>query len=313
MDLSSLDSHDVGVNLNRFDGVSLSQFAEDALLQISTKNYERRYPELQAKSLIPIDTDINPGATQWGYDTEDHRGEVKFFGGRATDVPSVEVSQERHAFPVHPFWSSYRYTVLELLAARNANMPLTDRRAAALRREMAVFEDDILLLGEDKLKIPGFLRNAAVPLLAVATGGWMTGATASQIVADFNMIVDRPWIGTRRMHAVDTVLLPPSLMRVLETMPMANQTMTVLQFLKSTNPKIKNWEMVDALETAGTNGGRRIVAYQRDADVVIGVVPQPYNELDPQMAGIEVVVAAWQSVGGAVFRAPRSAVYAEGM
>lgn len=312
-DLKHLDSLTHGQPQRRFDALPVSEFVEQELLQISQRNYERRYPELRAKELIPIDNDISPGATEWGYDEMDHRGQAKFFGGRATDIPRIGTARQRHTFPVSMFWLAYDWTVVEILNARQAGRNLPEAKAAAVRREMAVFENTVLLMGDAGQNIPGLLNNPAVPLVTVPNGNWLGGANSTQVAQDVAAIVDRPWLGTLRAHRPNTMAFPPSLFRALETMAMANTATTVLEFLRRTNPAITAWELLDELETAGTNGGRRILAYQRDPDLVTGVVPQPYTELPPQTTGIEVLVPAWQSIGGAVFRYPRSAVYAEGM
>lgn len=312
-DLKFLDGLDGGSNQTRFDALPTSLFMEQQLLQIDTRLFERKYPELTARRHIPIDTNISAGAKSWAFQTMDHRGRPEFFGGNATNIPRVGVAKGITPFPVAPFWLAYGWTILDIQHARFANVPLETTEADACRRLMAEFENEKLITGDATLGIPGFLNNPAVPIVVPPTGGWLAaGVTAAQLIDDANYIIDRPWLGTSTVHRATNVLLPPAHMRKLQTTQLTGTGQTVMQFIQAANPGV-TFDMMLELATASAAGGPRAVAYQKDPDMLIGVVPQPFTPLEPQRIGIEILVPTWQTIGGVAFRYPRSAVYADGI
>lgn len=317
MDLSYIDQfmRKMPTVLSRMDAsTSLSMFATNELLQVSTTLYNRKYPELDAKDHVPIDNSkVTAGMTSWAFDSFDQAGQAKWIGPNPTDVPRVDIGKTRHVFPVEPFAIMYAYTMQELMSAMALGQSLPTMKADAQRRAAAKFEHDAILFGSTNLHIPGFLTNPAVPIVSVPNGDWLGAATADHIIEDVNFIVDRPWINSSLIEQVNTVLFPAPHMRKLQTTALPNTNGTLLQFLQSTNPQIREWRILRELATAGTNGGPRIVAYNKDPSAVSAVIPMPFTLLDPQPVSFEVQVNGWEQFGGTVFYYPAGAIYGEGM
>lgn len=294
-------------------GDSLSVFAENELKQVIAKTYDKKYPELDARQHVPIETGISPGAMSWAYDSFEIVGEAKWLGPNPTDVPSVDVGKKRHTFPVEPFGIGYDYTVQELMSAQYAGVPLTTKKADTARRQAASFEHTKILFGEANLNIPGLYTNQAVPIIGVPNGDWFGAATADQLIEDVTFVIDAPYLGSALIHKVNTVLFPPAYLRKLQTTRIPDTNEAVIDFLKRVHPDVREWREQRDLATAGTGGGPRILAYQKEPDMVSSVIPMPYTMLDPQMMGFVVRTPGWQLFGGTVFFYPASARYAEGM
>lgn len=310
--LDILDSFDDSPR-KRFDDVSLSVFVENELKQIVPQLYDRLYPELDARVHIPLAVDINPGAMAWAFDSYERRGQSEFISANPSNIPRADVGKKRESFPVHAHALGYGWTVQEIMAARFAGIPLDVRKANAAREGLATTEHQTLLAGDSTLLIPGFYTNPQTPIAVVPNGGWLTGATADQMVDDVNFLIDQPWIGSKRIHTVNTLLLPPAHFRRIQKARLPNTQQTVLGFILDTNPKLREVLPLNELATAGPGGAPRAVAYQKDPTILSGVVPQPFTQLPPQMEGMEVFVPCWASCGGTVWFYPRAALLGDGL
>lgn len=296
----------------RRDDASLSMFVQNELLQIMARTYDRKYPELDARQLIPLETNVNPGAMAWAYDSFEQRGQAQWMGGNSTNIPRVDIGKKRTSFPIHPFDVGYGWNVQEMMAAKFAGVPLSDKKAEAARRACAEFEHRVLLLGDAAVGIPGLFNNPAVPLVTVPTGNWLGGATAAQMIADVNFLIDRPWLGSKKTHTVNAIAFPNAHFRLLQTTQLPNTSMTVLQFLQATNPNVREWRACNDLDTASASGSYRILAYEKTPDSLSGVIPLAFTQLDPQIQGFDILIPCWQTIGGTVFFYPASAVYGDG-
>lgn len=295
----------------RHDAVSLSSFVDNELKLVLTKTYDRRYPDLDAKMHIPIETLVGPGATSWAYDSFEHAGMAKWIGANPNDVPRVDVGKKRATFPVEDFGVAFAWTIKELAAAQFAGIPINEKKAATQRRVAAEFEHTKLLLGDVNVGIPGFLTNPAVPRISLPHNDWLGASTADEMVQDISYLADRPWLGTEFVEQANTILLPGEYMRAMQTRRIPDSNMTVMDFAKSVNPQITTWGILRELRTAGSAGGPMAVAYKKDPESVTGIIPQPFTTLPPEVRGFEVIVNGYESVGGVVFFYPRSAAYAD--
>jgi hypothetical protein len=299
----------------RYDAaLAPSMFVQNELQQVMARTYDQKYPALDALNHAPLATGIAQGAMSWAFDSGEIAGQAEWIGPNPTRVPGVEIGKRRHTFPIAAMGVGFNYTVQELASAMYMGVPLSQRKADAARRQAKQFEHNIVLLGDAALGIAGLYNNTAVPLVNVPNGDWLGAATGDEIAEDVSFLADRPWLTTNQVEQVDTMLFPPSLLRKMQTTRMGSvDSTTVMQFVQNVNPHITTWGWQRDLETAGTSGGKRILAYRKSPDEVVTVIPMYFTFLDPQPEGFAVSVPGWQTLGGTVFFYPRSAVYGEGM
>ena len=136
---------------------AMSSFFENELRQVMARSYDVVYPELMARTLFPVSSEINPGAESFVYDQYDFVGVAKLIHSYASDLPSVEVTGKQF---VRRIWSegiSFKYSFQDVRAAQFAGRNLNDRKAKAARRQMLALENKIAFHGDEEAGIPGFI------------------------------------------------------------------------------------------------------------------------------------------------------------
>lgn len=310
MDLKLLDSMVAPRTIQRFD--SLAAFVENELKDVIPQMYDRLFPELDARQHVPISANINPGAMSWAYDSFDKAGQAEFLAAGGTDMPRADVSKERFTFPIKTTVLAYGWTIEEIEASRFAGMQLDRMKAEAARRGQAEKEHDILLNGDLSHNLPGFLTNVRTPFVAVPNGTWAS-ATADDILEDLNFVIDEIWVGSERVHRPNTILLPLAQLRRIQTLRIPDTGKSVIEFFMESNPFIQEILPLTELATAGVSGGARMMAYEKRPDRLTGVVPLPFEQMEPQIQGMEVIVPTRQRIGGCVWYYPLAAAFGDGI
>lgn len=289
------------------DAEPLSVFTANELTQIMTQAYERKYPLLKARELIPLKPGMNPGAMAWSFDRWDQVGEADFVAGNATDLNRVDISKERETNPVRMIAVAYGYSVEELLAAQFAGVPLDQRKASAAMRAMAVKENAILLYGDASRQIPGFLTEAKIPQIRLPTGGWTSATSAANILADLNALANAPMIQSNENHQANTLLMGLDDYNLISQTPRSTTSdSTVLEYFLRTHPTVR--DVRPLREMAAVPGiGRCLMAYERDPENLEGIVALNPQQQAPQTRALETVVPVLSKQGGVVWYFPFAA------
>ena len=312
--LKALDSMGLPVVRRADAETSLSAFVSNQLLDVIPQTYDRKFVGLDAAEHIPVSPNgVNAGAMAWAYNSFDQRGLADFLAADGRDIPRADISQVQQIFPVRTIVSSYGWTLEEIEAARFAGLSLDARKAVAARRAIAEKNHSILLNGNAARGLPGFLTNPTTPIMTVPNGAWLNPATtADQILDDLNAMVDAVYIGTNKLHRATRVALPNAHARRVATARLSNTTDTVQAFFERTNPGIMIRALTE-LAAAGPSGAPRALAYELNAENFAGVVPLPFQQLDPQMWAMETVVPVREREGGTVWYYPMAGVKADGI
>lgn len=298
----------------RYDNLSLSAFVENELKEVIPQMYNKLYPELDARRHVPINVSVNPGAMAWSYDSMEQRGKAKILGANATDMPRADVAKKRVTNNIRTQVLAYGWSIEEIEAARMVGTALDRGKAEATRRGQAELEHDILLLGDDTYGLPGFLTNPATPRLAVPNGAWLTTATPDQILEDLNTVVDQVWILSQRVHRPNTILLPLGHFRhIFTTARSATSDTTIAEFFLRTNGFVSEILSLPELETISPTGGPSMLAYQKSPEVLSGVIPLAFQQMEAQTKGFEVLVPTREKNGGTVWFYPFAAAFGDGI
>lgn len=298
----------------RYDDVTLSAFVENELKDIVPQQYDRLFPELDARTHVPLGVNVSPGAMAWAYDSMDKRGKAEFLGANGTDIPRADISKKRLTFPIRTIVIAYGWTVEEIEAARFASVALDRGKADAARRAIAELEHNVLLLGDSARDIPGFLTNPATPRLGVPNGGWLTGATPDEILADMNFVVDQVWILSERVHRPNTILLPLGQFRhIMTTARSTTSDTTIAEFFLRTNGFVRELMSLPELETISPTGGASLMAYVKDPSMLSGIIPLAFQQMAAQVEGFEVVIPTREKLGGCVWFYPFAASFGDGI
>lgn len=304
----------------RFDAGE-TDFIVRQLLAVKAKLMEVEYPTLLARTMIPMAADVDADAEAITWQIEDQFGEADFVSDDADDLPDVDVELgEATPTPIKTIAVQYGYSWLTLRRAAKSKAPLPSRRALRARRAVAEKIDECLRTGTPSGKVPGFLNSALItPGAATGTydaAGLAGGMTAQKIADDILGNLDGVETDTKGLHVANTVVLPLSTYGFIDRTPWSatgQSDFTIMSYLKQRRPDV-NFAKWYALEKAAANGtSKRMLVFEKNADVVEGQLPLDFYEFSPQQRGLGVKVPCVARCGGSIIRLPKAFRYVDGV
>src|SRR4051812_22126440 len=125
-----------------------SVFVERELLSLRSKLYEVKRGPYQARNLIPVNTEDDPGAKTVAYQIMDAVGVAKIVSDYAKDFPRVDVFIREEFAPLKSIGASYGISVDEMRSAAYAKRPLSTMKSNAARRAMDQEFERVAFLGD---------------------------------------------------------------------------------------------------------------------------------------------------------------------
>lgn len=285
---------------------------------VKSKSYDVVYPELKARSLIPMSMDAGPGAETITYEQYDAVGMAKIVASYADDIPRADVKGKEFTSRVRSLASSYGYNLQEIRAAKMAGKPLQQRKANAAKKAIAILEDKIAAVGDADYNLIGFINHPNISTTALPNDGtgasilWST-KTPLQILRDLNKIANFIVENTKEVEQPDTLLLPTAKFNYISTTPVGdNADKTILEAFLSKSPFIKQVLSWNKLAAAGAGGTDRMIAYKKDPEKLELQIPSDFEQLDVEQRGLEFITACHQRHGGVIIYYPLSVAYADG-
>lgn len=176
------------------------------------------------------------------------------------------------------------------------------------------------MLGDTEKGFSGGLFNAAGVTSAAATYGSWSTQSADNILADINQGLSNVYTGTNTTAVADTLVLPWSRWLIISTKRIPDTNETVLSFIQKNNVytaltgqplMIRGSRLLD---TAGTGGTSRMIAYLRDPSVLKLHIPMPLRFLGVYQDGpMRWVVPGVFRLGGLDVRQPKGIIYSDGI
>lgn len=285
-----------------------------------------RYPEIQYRKLVPIDTSANPWAKSIVFFSTDRMGQAAWLHHMAKDIPRADVTREKHQHLIEMAGIGYGYTVEEL--ANDALVPgsnLNSDRAAAARRAYEEFMDAVAIEGDETKGWTGLINDPNVTQAFVAFDGdddssdW-SDKDADQILRDVNNFILGVYTDSSTVEMADTILMPIQSHADLATRRLPETSMTILEFLMKYNVYTAQTGTpltimaVRGLEDAGEDGTGRMIAYRYDREVLKLHLPMAHRFLDVWRDGpMQYQVPGIFRTGGLEIRRPGAVRYADGM
>ena len=295
---------------NKLDSSELI-FFQRQLESVKKKTYDKKYPQLKARSLISPDFTTHPGAKTITYRQFSQFGMAKIIANYAKDLPRAGIKGEEFTSKVKEIGASYGWSWKDLQSAAKVGLPLADKEAVAAKRGYLQLENSIAWNGDAANGLPGFLTNTNIPEAAAAADGsgalstWAS-KTADQMIRDVSDMIEGVSQNTNGVESPNTVLFPHNRIQYLKTR-IPDTSLTVLQFLKETNPQITLWDWLVELNSAGVGSTAEMIAYNRDPEYLTLEVPQDFLQLPVQEEGLEYMVPCVGSTGGVIVYYPLSA------
>lgn len=280
---------------------------------VYAKTYDILYPEFKARKFIPLDSTVPSAADTYTYRQYDEVGMAKMISNYADDLPDVTAFGKEFTAKCHSMGVAYSYSVQDVRRAAMAQMPLEMTLARIARRAVEAKFDALAAFGDTNLSMKGFLNHANVALVSPTTGTW-SGASADQICADLDKLVNSIVSVSKGLHAPDTLLLPIELFTLLNSKQRSNASdKTILAWYMENNAFIKNVDMWHLLSTANAaRNGNRIVCYQRSPDVLGFVIPQEFEQFPPQTKNLAFHIPCHARCGGTKVTYPLAIAYMDG-
>jgi hypothetical protein len=221
--------------------------------------------------------------------------------------------KEEFVQKIHPIGDAYQYSIQDLRRSAMTGTSLDSRRAATARR---VIENKIDKWGATGMLtggIAGALNHPNIPLVVPPTGTW-SGATALQMLADLEFLVNSVIDNNEETFFPDTIILDgPSLRRIASTPMLDNSSRTVLQTFLQNNlyiTRIEGWYECKLADAAGT--GPRFMCYKRDPEVITFEIPQEFEQFPPQAVNLAFKVPCHARVAGIAVPYPLACGYMDG-
>ncbi len=324
----------------RFDAATSAFFLRD-LTEVLGRTFDVKYPELKARSILPVFTGIDPAAEGYVWRQYDRVGAAKIVDSYGADMPSSEVVAQEFQSRCLSLGASYNYSIMDLRKARMAGIPLETRKALAARRAMEQALEQIAFFGvaqvpgtgasqalefvpasqntNDPMAMYGFTNYPGLPV-ANTTNDWTLASTSvSTIIADLNTQLLKVITDTKGVHMVNAVIFPLSIWARLN-MAARSTTFTedtILQYFRKLHPEINFVEWSTMLETAGikqdtTTPGARIMFCERSEENFQLVIPQEFEQLPPQMVNMTFKILCHMRVGGLRVSYPKSCLALDG-
>lgn len=283
--------------------------------------YRTVYPDIQYRTLVPVDTSGSEFATSVTYFSGDQFGKATWINGNADDIPKAGTTRSKFETPVYTAGIGYGFGWEEVGRAQMLGINLSTEDAAAARRASEEMVDRVALQGDPDKGFTGLFNAAGVTPVAAPTGGWDATTDPQLIVATLNQALLNVFNGTNTASIANTMLLPWTKYLLIATRKMSDQSdMTILQWFLANNVyTVQTGQQltlrgVRGLDTAGVGGTTRLVAYRNDPQVLKLHMPMPHRFLPAWQSGpLRWDIPGVMRLGGLDVRLPKEVVYLDGI
>ena len=291
-------------------------FLARELETILSRTFEVEYADIKYSSLIPISSEVGPGADSFTYRVFDKQGSMKVIADKAGDLPRSDVLRKEVTYPVRSLGGAFAYTIQETRAAAMVpGMNLEQRRANAVRRAYEEKVQEIAYFGDSPSGMKGFFNNDQIDKLVPDKWFDTSGVTTDEMLSLLNEAPTRLVQNSNMKEMPNTMLVPYNVYRIISTTPRSSVSdTTVMEFFLRTNPMISAIEPINELEAAKSFGflsKDRILIYDRNPDKLQLHLPQPLEFLPPERRNLEFTVAAHARIGGLAWYYPKSGLVME--
>lgn len=286
-----------------------SVFLKQQLNHVLNLAFQESFPALKARTFIPVNRSIPQVAETVSARIWDTYGEAKVLNPNADDFPSVSVGQREAYAPIKSLGCYFEYSVLDLRRSELAGTGLDAKLATAARQTIESKIDKLAVSGDERVGIKG-LCNQGITKHEI--GRWFDDKgnalkSPEQILGDINQLVSIIAEDTNNILLPDTLLLPVKHFAYLaQTAYSTNSPVTILNYLLSNNPYIKNVDFWVHLKN-------QCVLYPRTPQALEMYLPLEFEMLEPQAVGMNIRIHCHARFGGVQVYTPKACAYGVGL
>jgi hypothetical protein len=300
------------------------------------------FPDLELKKWVPMETNIGAGAEEYTYRYMRKVGRAQLIKQYSDDPPRADVVGGETVQKIRGMADSYGYTMQELRAAMQAQLPLDVRKAMSARYAISLLHDEIWMYGHADINaeqsatgndagaleagLKGLATLASTTAFTTPNGGagsalWRK-KTPDEMVTDLHGVVNNVVKSTFGIHRPDQLILPLAAYNMASTRRMGDgSNQTVLDFFLATSPYCKAVDpsyRLDQAQSANWNGTSspttgRAVAYERNPERLAALMPLEFEQLAPEQRVFEIRTACHARTGGVIAFYPGSISYMDGI
>ena len=285
-------------------------FLKEQLNHILNLAFQESFPALKARNFIPVNRSIPQAAETVSARIWDSYGEAKILNANADDFPSVSVGQREAFLPIKSLGCFFEYSVLDLRRSQMAGASLDGKLATAARQTIESKIDKLAVSGEERIGLKGICNHESIKPTTLEKWFDDKGKALKppeQMLADINHMVSAIAEDTNNILLPDTLLLPVKHFAFLAQTPYsAHSQVTILNYLLSNNPYIKNVDSWVHLKD-------RCVLYPRTPQALEMYLPLEFEMLEPQAVGMNIRIHCHARFGGVQVYTPKACAYGVGI
>ena len=284
-------------------------FFESELKYVAERTYDRVYPRLTARTLFPVASNFAPWASDVAFRSYERFGAAKIMADSAIDMPLVDVAGAEQSYPARTVGMGFNYSDLELIRAQRTGVRLDEKRSFAAREAIETEINRIAFNGDSDFNLPGLFDNSDIGSADATTGGWVSTATAAQIVADLQALYAAYFAQNNGEEIPNTLALAPApYARIAVTAMGTYDTRTILGWLQAGGlPGVNNVIMCpDCHSVAAFTSDDVGILYTRDSSKLELKLPAEVKIFAPQATGIGFHIPMYARVSGLHIFYPKS-------
>jgi hypothetical protein len=264
------------------DAQQALSFLTPQILRVRQGVYMVRYPLADYAEFMPVDTTGTVWSAGSLYFSGDIAGQAEWFSALADDMPYADFSQVQLLQENHMAAIGYKWNRMDLERARELGINILARKADAASKVAERFIHKTAMFGDGLKFATGFIND---PLMTTTSGAAITATSqAASDVAVINDALVSVETNTKETFRANALALPTTIYNILASKQMPGTDTTVLGFMR-TNSVIGSDITIKRtrhLETAGSGGVQRIIAYANDPEAAEFHLPGGGHQFFPE-------------------------------
>lgn len=283
---------------NEYGGSSL--FFARQLDYVKATVYARKFPAMNADTLVPDSTDMPEWAETITTYSYDQVGMAKIIANYADDLPRSDVRGTLRMVGVKTLGDSYGYNINEITASRATGAGLDVRKADAARRAVDLKIATIKMVGDPDYGLYGLFTFPGFPETILPFPGPWDVLTGDQIYANLNALSYSYMNQARGTHSANLLALAPTAFFSAQTKFFGAPTtapITAMDLWKSQNPGITVANVIEC-QGASPTGQDVALLYENNVANFSHEFVMAFKQLPPEARNLEFVINCMARSGG---------------
>jgi hypothetical protein len=296
------------VDLN--DAQQTAAFLAPQLLRVEQGVYMVKYPAADYADFVPVDTAGSVWTAGSLFYSGDIAGKPEWFSPLADDMPYADVTRTQFLQENHIAGIGYKINRMDLERGQQLGINVAAEKADAATKTAERFIHNVAMLGDGAKFTTGFIDD---PLMTVIAGDSIDAdSTIASDIAQVNEVLTQVSTDTLETYFADTLALPRSTYNIMASKQVTGTGMSLLRYLRDNSVFGDGLRIIPTrhLETAGSGGSKRMIAYANTREVHRFHLPGGGHQFFPQWqkGPFSWEVPGIMAIGGYELRIPKAKV-----